>query len=267
MVANANVTATDGTGTSATTKTDGQDAYEFRGLPSGEYAVTAAAKGFAEFRQQVEIVAGGTAQLNIVFEILVEQQRINVEDQSAAVDVNTSNSAGTLVLKDKDLEALSDDPDELKSQLEALAGPSVGPNGGEIYIDGFSGAELPPKASIREIRVNQNPFSAESDRVGYGRVEVLTKPGTDTLRGQFSLSGNASPFNSHSPFASTVPDYYSDTYRGSVGGLLRKRASYFVSFERRSDRTSAVAHVPALGLNQAIDDPAALTTFSPRVDY
>ena len=30
---------------------------------------------------------------------------------------------------------------------------------GEIYIDGFTGGQLPPKSSIREIRINQNPFS------------------------------------------------------------------------------------------------------------
>jgi hypothetical protein len=46
-----------------------------------------------------------------------------------------------------------------------LAGPAAGPNGGTIYIDGFSGGELPPKNTIREIRINQNPFSPEYDRL------------------------------------------------------------------------------------------------------
>ena len=57
-----------------------------------------------------------------------------------------------------------------------MAGPSPGPDGGQIFIDGFSGGILPPKASIREVRVNQNPFSAEYDRVGFGRIEILTNP-------------------------------------------------------------------------------------------
>ena len=61
--------------------------------------------------------------------------------------------AFTIVLQGKDLDALSDDPDELQSELEALAGPSAGPNGGQIYIDGFTAGQLPPKASIREIRI------------------------------------------------------------------------------------------------------------------
>src|SRR5947208_7037097 len=97
-------------------------------------------------------------------------------------------------MKCKDLEALSDDPDELKSELQTLAGPSAGPNGGQIYIDGFTAGTLPPKASIREIRINQNPFSAEYDKLGYGRIEIVTKPGTDQFDGPASLSRTSAPF-------------------------------------------------------------------------
>src|ERR1700722_20303286 len=52
-------------------------------------------------------------------------------------------------------------PNDLQEDLQALAGPSAGPNGGSLFIDGFSGGELPAKQSIREIRINQNPFSPE----------------------------------------------------------------------------------------------------------
>ena len=84
--------------------------------------------------------------------------------------------------------------------MTALAGPSAGPNGGQIYIDGFTGGQLPPKSAIREIRINQNPFSAEFDRIGYGRIEILTKPGTDTLHGRFFGQGNDNVFNTGNPF-------------------------------------------------------------------
>jgi hypothetical protein len=69
----------------------------------------------------------------------------------------------------------------LQDELQALAGPAAGPNGGQIYIDGFEGGQIPPKSAILEIRVNQNPFSAEYDRFGYGRIEpvsptIIAKP-------------------------------------------------------------------------------------------
>src|SRR5213075_3338546 len=96
---------------------------------------------------------------------------------------DSSNNASAVVLRGADLDALSDNPNDLAADLQALAGPAAGPNGGAIFVDGFSGGELPPKNSIREIRINQNPFSAEYDRLGMGRIEILTKPGTDKFHG------------------------------------------------------------------------------------
>src|SRR5947208_2084944 len=78
----------------------------------------------------------------------------------------------------RQIAALSDDPDELALQLEALAGPAPGPNGGQMFVDGFTAGNLPPKSSIREVRINANPFSPEFDRPGFSRVEIFTKPGS-----------------------------------------------------------------------------------------
>ena len=151
-------------------------------------------------------------------------------------------------MKGKDLEALSDDPDELQSELEALAGPSAGPNGGQIYIDGFTAGQLPPKASIREIRINQNPFSSEYDKLGYGRIEILTKPGTDRLHGQVMVMGNASAFNSRNPFAGSAapPSYDSEHYEGNLGGSLSKRISFFTNIERRNLNDLSVVNTPVV---------------------
>jgi hypothetical protein len=118
---------------------------------------------------------------DLALDIAVAKQQITVDEQSSNLQTSPESNAGAIVIKDKDLDALSDDPDQLQDELNALAGPAAGPNGGEIYIDGFTGGQLPPKSSIREIRINQNPFSAEYDKLGYGRIEILTKPGTDKL--------------------------------------------------------------------------------------
>src|SRR5205814_4510345 len=153
------------------------------------------------------VTAGKVQQFVILLDIQVEKQKVEVQDDSSQVEVSPSNNASAIVLKGADLDALPDDPDELQQDLQALAGPSAGPNGGQIYIDGFTGGQLPPKSSIREIRVNQNPFSAEYDKLGYGRIEVFTKPGTDKYHGQVSLQGNSSAFNARNPFVSETPSY------------------------------------------------------------
>jgi hypothetical protein len=167
VIAKASVRLVNASGTSFDTKTNQEGFYEFKGVPPGTYTLKAVAKGFALFTKEgVQIVAGQVVQVNIGLVIQIEEQKIEVTDQTTTVGVDPSNNAGMIVLKGADLEALSDDPDELQSELQALAGPSAGPNGGQMYIDGFTAGQLPPKASIREIRINQNPFSSEYDKLG-----------------------------------------------------------------------------------------------------
>jgi hypothetical protein len=74
-------------------------------------------------------------------------------------------------------------------------------------LTAFTGGQLPPKSAIREIRINQNPFSAEFDRIGYGRIEILTKPGTDKLHGRVFGQGTTSGLNTGNPFLSPLPSY------------------------------------------------------------
>ncbi len=158
-----------------------------------------------------------------------------------------------------------------------MAGPSAGPNGGQIYIDGFTGGQLPPKSSILEIRVNQNPFSAEYDRLGYGRVDITTKPGASQFHGQGFVSGNTVSFNTRNPFVSQEPDYHSEFYNGNIGGPINKKASfYFGVFRRDIDDANVVnAYVlsPApdfssqVPFSQAVLNPHMRMNIGPRVDY
>ena len=255
-------------------------AYTVRGLAPGTYSVTATAPGFAEFAVPgVVVTAGQMKVVNPAMQIAVEKQQVQVQAENTQIGTNPDENASALVIKGNDLNALSDDPDELQNELEALAGPSAGPNGGEIYIDGFTGGQLPPKSSIREIRVNQNPFSAEYDRLGYGRIEIFTKPGTDRLRGQYEVAGNDSPFNSQNPilYGKVEPAYYSWFMHGNVGGPITKSSSYFVSLFARDAQDEAILEAidPAsitsadpngVSVNEAISNPGSRLDVSPRVD-
>ena len=154
-------------GPTITIKSDGAGNYDIKTLPSGAYTVSVSAKGFTSTTLPVEIAAGQDRKLDFPLQIATKEEKVTVESEGAKVSTNPENNASTLVISGKDLDALSDDPDELQSELQALAGPSAGPNGGQIYIDGFTGGQLPPKSSIREIRINQNPCSAQYDRMGF----------------------------------------------------------------------------------------------------
>src|SRR5258708_20371656 len=217
----------EGTSSTATTNRDG--IFEVKPLAPGKYTVQVFASGFAQFSvKDVAIAAGSPMVLNVHLAIQEQQERVIVSDSTTQLDTSSGSNANSLTLKGKDLEALSDDPAELHDELTALAGPSAGPNGGQIYIDGFTAGQLPPKSSIREIRLNQNPFSAEYDKLGYGRIEILTKPGTDKFHGQMLVNGNDSAFNSRNPFegAADQPGYHSVLYSGNIGGPHQQKSIF-----------------------------------------
>ena len=236
----------------------------------------------------VRIAAGQTQHLDVSLTIQMEQQQVQVSGDTPGVSVDPDNNVSAVVLTGKDLDALSDDPDELSNELTALAGPAAGPSGGQIYIDGFTGGQLPPKSAIRAIIINQNPFSAQYDSPGYGRIEILTKPGTDKLHGQLFMNANASVFNTSNPFVQNQPPYHTLQYDGNVSGALGKKASFFFSFDRRNIQANNIvnANVPYVpdpatcepvsgALVNTIGTPCSLavpypqtrTDISPRIDY
>jgi hypothetical protein len=274
VIPGASVIMTPAAGSPIVVQSDAQGMFEFKTLDAGKYTLTVAATGFSLYENDNVVITAQPLRLNVTMAIEVETQKIQVSDTAPTIDVNPTNNAGAIVISGKELEALPDDPDELQSDLEALAGPSAGPSGGQMYIDGFTAGQLPPKSSIREIRINQNPFSAEYDQLGYGRIEIFTKPGTDNFHGQLFVIGNDSAFNSPNPFAGQEPPYDTTQYNGSIGGPLSKTASFFFNLERRNINELAVINTPILDddlnpttLAESIPNPRQRTNLSPRLDW
>jgi hypothetical protein len=260
-----------------TTDTSGQ--YTFQTLAGGKYNLRVIAKGFTVGQKQGLDISGATV-FDFQLTIEAESQVVNVDDEANKVTVSTdpTSNASALVLGQKELQALSDDPDELSQQLQAMAGPGAGPEGGQIFIDGFTGGNLPPKSSIREVRINSNPFSAEYDRTGFGRIEVFTRPGTNALHGQVFFQYNDQYFNSRSPLyvqSSSLPPYKNLFFGGSLSGPIKKdKASFTLDFERRDITENAFILATDLNssllpqiVNQALLTPQTRTTITPRLDY
>ena len=271
--ATVSITGADGTASTAQSGADGR--YGFSKVVPGTYTVGVSAPGFALAQPEtVQVQGGKTIQQDLSLSIAVEQEQVTISGQGSSLDTSPDNNANSIVIKGKDLDALSDDPDELQDELNALAGPAAGPNGGQIYIDGFTGGQLPPKSSIREIRINQNPFSAEYDKLGYGRIEILTKPGTDKLHGMFLMNGNDSSFNSLNTFVKSEPPYYSTFFLGNVGGSLSHSSSWFLSAFRRDSQANSIINAVLLdpsgqsyNFTQAVSNPQSRLDVSPRFDF
>ncbi len=276
IIIGATVTVTDAAGAIKTAITNKEGVAAFNDLAPGAYTVMVSSPGFALYENNgVAIVAGKREDIEVKLQVTIETSVVttNVEN---GVSTEADNNAGAIKITGADLEALPDDPDELEAALQALAGPAAGPNGAQIFVDGFGG-RIPNKDAIREIRINQNPFAADNDRPGGGRIEILTRPGSDKIRGGVNGGFSDESLNSRNPFARQEKraPYQLRTYGGNIGGPIKKnKASFFVDFNRReiddNDLINAIvlnAQLQQTPFAIAVLTPQRSWSISPRVDY
>jgi len=168
LIPGATATLTSGAGKSVSTTSKSDGTYTFRGVAPGTYTLTVSAPGFATYsKQSIAVTASANIAADVKMALQDQTQTVNVTTDTVQLSVDPENNQSSTVITGDALNALSDDPDELQTELTALAGPSAGPNGGQIYIDGFTGGQLPPKSSILAIRIN---FPLSTINLGTGAL-------------------------------------------------------------------------------------------------
>jgi hypothetical protein len=258
----------DGSGLLRDVTTDTQGNFSLS-LPPGVYEVSVLAKGFSPSEQDaVTLASGGKVTLKIQLAVAAQAEVVDVpSDARSSTDAADNKSA--LVFDADRLADLSDDNSTMQQQLLALAGgdPTHPP---DVYVDGFSGGHFPPKSSIREVRINQNPYSAEYPGFGMNRMEIFTKPGGDKLHGGFYSNGNDSPWNSDNPYTGAEPPYFSYYLDGQLSGPIGKKTSFFVGANQQDMHNNAVVNAidpTSLGpLSEAISTPTISHGLSFRLD-
>ncbi len=275
VIPGAKVTLTGPAGTAKGTVADNNGIYTFAVTP-GDYTVLASAPDLSLAQPAKVTLRAGARTLNLVLRVASLAEKLTVRDTSGpALTTDSSSNASAVVLRGGDLDALSDNPDDLAADLSALAGPSAGPNGGAIFVDGFSGGQLPPKESIREIRINQNPFSPEYDKLGYGKIEIFTKPGSDKYRGTAQWNYANDFWNTRNPYSPNKAPFLLNEFEGSAGGPLTRKSSFTVDAQRNMVDNGSITNAVTLdpqtlatkSFTGILTTPGRFTNISPRVDY
>jgi hypothetical protein len=272
-VPNATVTVTDRAGTSKTTNADNMGTYRIAGLAAGEYSVQAFAPQL--ILPQTKVNYRGSLQvLNLQLRVESVVQSVDVAaDAPPTVSTDAGNNASATVLTGSDLDAVSDNPEDMLADLQALAGPSAGPDGGSVYVDGFAGGELPPKETIREVRINQNPFSPEYDRLGFGRIDVATKPGADRFRGSLDYNLGDDVWNARNPYSATKAPLLLNEWENTISGPLGKNTSFVLDLDQNNVNNGAIINAvtldPALAESPLFQNYKVIqkrTRINPRID-
>jgi len=253
LIVGAKVTVRNSRGVTTTATTNSSGVYEFRRLEPGTYELKIVSPGFSVFEEkEIEVQAHELKTFNAQLEVAVEEQQVTVDDRNISTD--SDNNQNALVLRGRELEALPNDPQALAAALQAMAGPTDPEAGGnaQVKVDGFSNGQIPPKEAIREVRINNNPFSAENEFPGWNGIEIYTQPGADKWHGAFAFNFNDESLNSRNPFTTTRAPYQYRGYSANLSGpIVKKRASFSVYFGRDlSDANSIV--------NATVLDPVTL---------
>jgi hypothetical protein len=274
-IVGAEVTITDSRGTLISSLTDDKGGFSFGSLTSGTYSIRITAPGFSAYEaRNISLAPNRDQVLNATLSIAPRSDEILVLSENPfARDAEYVGSS--FVLRREALDLLFQRPEDFEVMLRALALRSSGPLGPQILINGFEDVPLPSPESIREIRINDNPFAAEYPRLGLGRIEILTKPGTDKLRSQVSFGFGDANLNTRNPFAANRARYQSRVYSGSVSGpIVPKRATFFADFTKQETTSNALINATILDDNTAITPfgvavvtPERRTSTAPRIDY
>ncbi len=268
--------------------TGSQGQYRFYQIPSGNYTITVASKGFAAQSKPVELLVNQPATvnfslsvqgLNTVVEVSGEANGLNLVDASMGDAVNDA-TIQSLPMEGRNV------PDLLSLQpgvvylgtgttrvMTAAAELGGGRSDqGNITLDGvdnndqvngyaFTGVLRSTLDSVQEFRVTTGGFGADSGRSSGAQVSLVTKSGTNQLHGSLyeynrSSLGEANDwFNKQAELSNGLPNVpgklIRNTFGASLGGPIKKdKAFFFVNYEgqRTAENQQQTLTVPTASM-------------------
>ena len=119
---------------------------------------------------------------------------------------------------------------------------------------------------MQQIRINQDPYSAEYSRPGRSRVEILTKPGTQQYHGEGSMIFRNAQFNARNPFSTTKPPEERLIYEGFLGGPLGASGKTSFVLSANDQTLNQQSFIYAAGPDGLIQDNLPHTSGQARVN-
>jgi hypothetical protein len=192
----------------------------FEDLAVGRYSVRAEFPGFQMgLLRDIRVNRGDNKHVVVLaLPSLAESVEVGAANQAA----DRASRAFGLTVTEEQIQALSDDPDEMARQLADISGP-----GAIVRIDSFEGQQLPPKSQIKSIHVTRDQFAAETEQPGSTFVDVITQPGIGPIRGTANGSFRDDSMSARSQFTPTKSPEQIRGYGFNIGGALINQVSNF----------------------------------------
>ena len=265
-------------------------------LPPGRYRVTLSLSGFATLVQEDVIVTVGEAvRLTPIMKLSGISETVTVTTESPAVEI--TRTAATTTLDERTIESTPILGRKFEDLLTLTPGVSIvqGPDGDEItfsgqrgvfnnisldggdYSNGFFGEQVGGQRAaiditleaVKEFQVIANGASAEFGRTAGGVVNVVTKSGTNQVKGSLFHHQRLEGLTSNTSDGKPLTDFHREQFGGTVGGpVIRSKAFYFLALEgvrenlQRANLSEAIGtpcpvSAPTIGANEALINGSA----------
>jgi hypothetical protein len=252
------VLTTAGNAAVETTVTDATGAFRFGGVPPGRYEVRVAFEGFQPTTARVTVGSRAPSALRITLPLATVKQEITVSNQTAEVNAGAATNSDAVTVDQNMLASLPVfDQDLIATLSRFLDAGSLGNGGVTVVVNGMEVSALRVSASaVQQIKINQDPYSAEYARPGRGRIEILTKPGSQEYHGEVNVIGRDASFDAKNAFATTKPADRKRILEGVYGGPLGHggKTSFLLSGHDQTEDQQAF--IFAVGLTGTIQDVA-----------
>ncbi len=277
-------------GRTLVTEADGR--FVFLQLPPGNYRVTFSLQGFARMVQEnVPLTVGQAVTLPIAMKVSGVAETVTVTTATGVIE--TSRNASATTLNQTTIETIPILGRKFEDLLSLTPGVSVvqGPDGDEItfagqrgvfnnisldggdYNNGFFGEQAGgQRASIditldavKEFQVIATGAPAEFGRTAGGVVNVITKSGTNAVKGSLFHFQRTEALTGELSDGTTLDKFHREQFGGTLGGPLRKdKAFYFLATEgitgnfarpnlgRQIGDVPCPVQSPSLGQNEAL---------------
>jgi carboxypeptidase family protein/TonB-dependent receptor-like protein len=226
------------------TSADSLGAFRFADVPPGNYDVQIEQQGFKPSVSRVRVGTQALRPLRVVLALADVQQQVTVSAELTQVSTNTADNLDTVSMDRTALDNLPIfDQDFIGTMSRFLDASSVGTNGVTLIVDGVESSRAGVSASaIQEVKLNQDPYSAEFSRPGRGRIEIITKPGSAAFHGTFNFLFRDYLLNARDPFALIRPPEQRRIFEGNLTGPLgrSKKTSFLISANREEEDSQAV---------------------------
>jgi hypothetical protein len=217
--------------------------------------------------------------LRITLPIAAVATNVRVTADSSEDLTSPEDNHDSSVMSTQELKSLPIFDNDYATAMSAFLDDSATATGGSgLIVDGVEANRATVSASaVQEVRINQDPYSAQYYWPGRGQMEIISRSAADHYHGQFNFLFRDSALNAQNALAPTKPFEQRRVYEGHFTGpiFFAPKSSFLASFNRAEEDVNAVVSAtvlptaanPAGAFQANVPAPTRDTEFSVRAAH